>query len=354
MYQTFFINCENQCYIGNKGLHTVTFDVILTEYNVRNGKTSYLSIGSWPLPIFYGSMVGVYLLCLGLWLWTVFRKGNNRNRLHHLMSALVVLKVLSLTFEAIELHYQDTHGVSGGWAIPYYAFLTVKGSFVFVLIVLIGSGWKFLKPYLSAKDKKILMVVIPLQILDNIALVITEQTEEGLMLWRFWVFIFRGIDIVCCVAVLAPVVWSMTSLKVAAQTDGKAAVNLKKMALFRGFYLSVIAYMYCRVVILYVLEYSLKYKYLWVKPVFDELAALVFYTYTAWKFRPVVGNPYLSLECIDEAKDIAAVIPSPTGDVELSTFSFPAPPNDVDGSSASSEIQPTTNTGLHHVQNQDP
>ncbi|KAH3759796.1 seven transmembrane domain protein [Pelomyxa schiedti] len=361
MYQTYFINCENQCFLGLRanGLHKVSFEVILTEYNIRNGARSYLSVGSWPLPIVYGTMVGVYLICLVLWLWVVFRKGNNRNRVHHLMSALVLLKVLSLTFEAIELHYQDTHGVSGGWAVPYYAFLTVKGSFVFVLIVLIGSGWKFLKPYLSSKDKKILMVVIPLQILDNIALVITEQTEEGLMLWRFWVFIFRAIDIVCCIAVLAPVLWSISSLKSAAATDGKAAVNLTKMALFRGFYLSVISYMYCRLIILYLLEFTLKYKYVWVKPFFDEVAALAFYSYTAWKFRPVVGNPYLSMDSTDEGKDIAEVLqPSPTNDIEMNSITFTIDDHEDTPSTETTAPQstdPTTTnkTGLHHVQPQD-
>jgi hypothetical protein len=40
---------------------------------------------------------------------------------------------------------------------------------LFTFIVLIGTGWSILKPYLQDKEKKVLIIVIPLQVIANIA-----------------------------------------------------------------------------------------------------------------------------------------------------------------------------------------
>lgn len=50
------------------------------------------------------------------------------------------------------------------WAILYYAANFLKGALLFITIVLIGTGWAFVKHILSDKDKKIFMIVIPLQV----------------------------------------------------------------------------------------------------------------------------------------------------------------------------------------------
>lgn len=58
---------------------------------------------------------------------------------------------------------------------------------LFILIALIGSGWAFIKPFLAEREKKIFLIVIPLQILDNIAMIITEETAPGSQGWFTWV-----------------------------------------------------------------------------------------------------------------------------------------------------------------------
>jgi len=61
---------------------------------------------------------------------------------------------------------------------------------MFVVIALIGTGWAFLKPFLSEKERNIFLVVIPLQILANIALVVLEETAPGSQGWFTWVSLF--------------------------------------------------------------------------------------------------------------------------------------------------------------------
>ena len=41
-----------------------------------------------------------------------------------------------------------------------------------------GSGWSIFKPFLSERDKRIVMIILPLQVINNIALVITEVNRS--------------------------------------------------------------------------------------------------------------------------------------------------------------------------------
>lgn len=70
----------------------------------------------------------------------------------------------------------------------------MRGSITFVILLLIGTGWVFVKPFLSARDKKIFIVVIPLQILANVAQVVISETELGLGSWSFWISSFISIS----------------------------------------------------------------------------------------------------------------------------------------------------------------
>jgi hypothetical protein len=53
--------------------------------------------------------------------------------------------------------------------------------------------------------------------------------------------VFILVDLLCCGAILFPVVWSIRHLQEGSQTDGKAAINLRKLKLFRHFYIMVSA-----------------------------------------------------------------------------------------------------------------
>ncbi len=47
----------------------------------------------------------------------------------------------------------------------FFHLCRLKGALLFITIALIGTGWAFVKHILSDKDKKIFMIVIPLQVL---------------------------------------------------------------------------------------------------------------------------------------------------------------------------------------------
>lgn len=293
-YNIYFINCLGEA---------VSFHLHMENYNVYAGnKISYLSAGDAQLPTIFGIFTIVYCFLIVVWLYGFMRGPDKKvNRMHHLMTILLTLKALALLFQAVELHFIKIKGYPGGWEVTYYIFAILKTVMFFVLVALIGTGWTFVKPFLSDKDKKIIMVVIPLQILDNVAMVIMDETAPGSQGWVTWKDIFKVVDIICCGAVLIPIIWSIKHLREASQIDGKAARNLQKLKLFRLFYLVVVSYIYFTRIIIYLLDATLPFKLVWIGDMFSELAALCFFCVVGYKFSPAEDNPYFKIDEDDDA-----------------------------------------------------
>lgn len=98
------------------------------------------------------------------------------------------------------------------------------------------------------------MIVLPLQVLANIAKIIIDESEEGDAEQQTWWDIFILVDILCCGAIMFPVVWTIKHLQEASYTDGKAAMNLRKLKLFRHFYIMIVCYFYFTRIIVYILK----------------------------------------------------------------------------------------------------
>lgn len=188
----------------------------------RNPGPDYLSAGDAPLPKLYFIFFLLYAGMMGLWMYVLGNKGNHKStafatpsvhQIHYVMLMLLTLKVLSLLFESIRYHYISLYGVSEGWSIVYYIFAGLKGIMLFTVILLIGSGYSLMKNYLSGHEKKVIYVVLILQVIDNIAMIILEETAPGSQYWLTWRDILHLVDVLCCLAILLPIVWSIRHLR---------------------------------------------------------------------------------------------------------------------------------------------
>jgi G protein-coupled receptor 107 len=253
------------------------------------------------------------------------------------MAVLLVFKFLSVFFESVRYHAIGILGHAEFWAFVYYLFTFIKGVFLFTVILLIGAGWSFLKPFLNAAEKRVICLVLTLQVVNNIALVILTNETTGEFGFSKWNAILHLVDILCCCAVLIPIVWQVNSLEKSLVGSGVSnnsnsneedAVEkqdnhqqlesyeeeeeemldvggengrvLAKLKLFRSFYLLVVAYIYTTRILVYLFATMLNYKYLWIRYFVIELVTLCFYVVVGLMFRPMVENPYLSLKKDDD------------------------------------------------------
>ena len=61
-------------------------------------------------------------------------------------------------------HMIGSHGHPEGWNVAYYISTATRGVLFFVVVILIATGWSYMKPFLAEREKQILMVVVPLQV----------------------------------------------------------------------------------------------------------------------------------------------------------------------------------------------
>ena len=246
LYSFIFARCKPQS-------PEVTINFKMNAMFVNPGP-DYLSAGDAPLPEMYMFFFIIYSIVSLVWYRIICRQSTERrNFLHFLMAGVLSLKCFTLFFESLRYHYISQSGSSEGWSIVYYIFSSLKGMMLFLVIVLIGSGWTLVKPFLASREKNIILAVLCLQILNNIAIIVLEESSPGSIGWFNWNDILHLVDILCCIAVLYPIFWSIHHFRQAAEVDGKARDNLLKLQLFRQFYVLVLCYIYFTRVIVYLL-----------------------------------------------------------------------------------------------------
>ncbi|XP_028828071.1 protein GPR108 [Denticeps clupeoides] len=286
-------------------LNTYALSVKIVERNPGG----YLSASEIPLPRLYICMAAVFFVAAVIWVYTLMKHRYSVFKIHWLMAALAFTKSISLVFHSINFHFINTEGHPiEGWAVMYYITHLLKGALLFITLALIGTGWAFVKYILSDKEKKIFMIVIPLQVLANVAYIIIESTEEGTSEYRLWKEILFLVDLICCGAILFPVVWSIRHLQEASTTDGKAAMNLEKLKLFRHYYVMIVCYIYFTRIIAIFLKVIVPFQWQWGYEFLVEVSTLVFFVLTGFKFRPASNNPYLQLPQDEEDMEMDEVL----------------------------------------------
>jgi len=145
-------------------------------------------------------------------------------------------------------------------------------------------------------------------VLANVAQIITDESDQSDAEFRTWHNIFFFVDLLCCGAILFPIVWSIRHLHEASATDGKAAINLRKLKLFRQFYIMIVCYIYFTRIIVDLLQMTVVFQYAWLDEMFREMATYVFFVLTGYKFRPVSSHPYFTVPDEDEDDDEVEVL----------------------------------------------
>jgi len=303
---------------------------------------SYLSAGEMILPHMFFSFFLLYSICLYLWTSNIraiseggvgyFADPQGGRPLvypiHYIMSFLLLLKTFSILFESIRYHYLRVTGHASVWSALYYTFAFLKGTILFAAILLIGSGWSFVKPFLSDREKKMIFAILVLQVINNVAIVVLTQETEGEVAFDRWTAVLHLVDIICCCAVLIPIVWQVNALEKNIELSNNSHADIfetsdaiisedefeneplngrpndqklaSKLKLFRSFYLLVVAYIYTTRIVVYIFASTLDYRHQWVKHFVIEGVTLAFYFTVGSLFKPMSENPYLSTKGVVE------------------------------------------------------
>lgn len=128
----------------------VTMDVHTEMYNVgAGGEKDYLPLGEIPLPRLYFVFSLVYAAILLAWIAVCVQQRLTVDKIHIIMGVLLLFKALKMVCAAEDMSFVRRTGTPHGWDVVFYIFGFLKGVTLFTVIVLIGTGWSFLKPYLQ-------------------------------------------------------------------------------------------------------------------------------------------------------------------------------------------------------------
>jgi len=291
-------------YLSNCEPHTsISLSLTLTQYNLLpDGSIQYLSSGERYLPSIYLMLAVFFSVAAVAWGLYLLMHSEHVKRIHWLMLAVVSIKAATLITQSLQYHSLKQTGVEDGWTIAYYILSSLKGLFLFCVIILLSTGYSYLTPFLSDRAKRFLLFSLILQALLSLCSVIVHELSPAALGWERLKDIVVVLDLLGWCLILIPIGWSIRTIH--QQIEGEkqreelaaAARNLSRLKAFRSFYLLVLCFIYVSRIITFVLTLTLPFELVWVSTVFAETAALAFYALTAILFRPITDNPYAALE----------------------------------------------------------
>ena len=92
------------------------------------------------------------------------RRDGTAQRIHWLMLALATAKSATLFTEALMTSHVEATGSADGWDVAFFVFTFLRGLLFFVVLVLIGTGWSYMKPFIDDNTKRVLLIVVPAQV----------------------------------------------------------------------------------------------------------------------------------------------------------------------------------------------
>eukprot|EP00605_Chrysophyceae_sp_TOSAG23-4_P001030 GSChrysophyteH1.ASY1.ANO1.1132.1 assembled CDS len=306
LYTLLFARCSEEA-----DDRTVSFTLDVTFKNKGHGAIGtngapnwdYLSAGDRPLPLMYMVLFVLFFAAFLVWM-TVLRRDpvehGTVHKIHYLMALLLVLKCCTLLTESVRYHMISSRGTTGFMSLLYYLFSSMRGVMLFTVVMLIGSGWSIMRGFLHDREKKVVLIVLIAQVINNTAMVILEETAPGSVVWTEWRFAMHLFDLACCLTILLPIVWSIQHLQTVVESGGKGQTMLAKLRLFRSFYTMVVTYIYFTRIAVYLIEAVVPFHLIWTGPFSAEMATFLFYVTTGVKFQPALDNPYLTLAQDDD------------------------------------------------------
>lgn len=217
---------------------------------------------------------------------------------------LLLSKALNLLCAAEDKHYTQVTGTSHGWDVMFYTSYFIRAFLFLTVIMLIGSGWSYIKPYLRAKQKMLLAVGVSLQIFANVSYIYINESGPSVKNYWHWTSAFFVLDAFGFLVVMVPIAKSIRYLKESAKADGTAATTLARMTTLKNFVFCVLVYWYATRTMKYTIGYDDCHPGSEVDS-WVETFTIIFYIVMFSLFRPTEENEYLVVQ--DEEVALATI-----------------------------------------------
>jgi len=270
--------------------------------------STYLSVGETPLPTIYG--VFAVLFAVGTFFWyreinvdtkleagvsTTSSTNSTANsttkvtRIHHAMLLVAILKTLTLFLQsAVYAHRNSTGGTGALVDVIFVIVAAAKTAILFVIVILLGSGWSISRASLSERERQLIVTVLVVQVIVNIAIAtIEEGSPAGTETVSKLRLGLRIADLFCAFLVLVPIISrAKTHHEQSIHGGDKSATAASRLQTFRSFYIATFLFLYFTRIVVPYLESHLSYLFLWVPHLLYEIAAVIFYWHAAKLFHP--------------------------------------------------------------------
>ena len=133
LYSLIFTRCAP----GGAGVG-VSFKLHAEFYNPG---PDYLSACESALPALFMGFFALFGGALVAWVAVLCLSKGQVHHVHRMMAILLLLKTMAMLSESIRYQFIARTGSGEGWSVVYYVFSFLKGVMLFVVILLIGTGW---------------------------------------------------------------------------------------------------------------------------------------------------------------------------------------------------------------------
>ncbi|KAJ1913527.1 hypothetical protein IWQ60_009171 [Tieghemiomyces parasiticus] len=257
---------------------------------------SRLSAGDLPLPRLYQLAAVAYAALTVLWAYAWATADRTRHPVdwHHRL--LLGFLALVTVHKLLQSHRLAANAVGHGpdaWLVGFYVFAFLKGLMSIVIIALLASGWLFMRPFLTPRDKRIVSCVVPLQVMANVAHTVQNETALGSVEHATWMRVLPFVDFTAFLLIIWTIIQTRQHLFRASEIDGKASVSLRKYKVWGTFYVLTLVYLYGTRVVAQYLNVSLPFHYVrWLSEAIVELTSITFYLIIGYKLRPGTSSTY--------------------------------------------------------------
>eukprot|EP01060_Flectonema_neradi_P007155 TRINITY_DN14982_c0_g1_i1.p1 TRINITY_DN14982_c0_g1~~TRINITY_DN14982_c0_g1_i1.p1 ORF type:complete len:426 (+),score=53.82 TRINITY_DN14982_c0_g1_i1:93-1370(+) len=300
-------------YVGYPGCPMVepsSVKVHVEFFSIVDGKKNYLPKGDMPLPTVYLLFSLVYMVMLGLWFRRLNQYRPYLNKVHYLMGVLVVVKLGTMVTDYMKLSEFEKSGTGSAWDFLYYSFLMLKGVMVFALFLLVGAGWSIFRPILSASDRKVFIVVIPIIVIVNVLNIYIEEFHPDHDQLHMVTTVLQITEFISGVLVLVSVTRNTTGIHHQERHAGKRPSSRRRS--LQIFALVVVAYLYIKTGLLIILR-SLPPHLSFVKPTVTELFVALLFFIVGCTFSPTDKKEF-DLSVTNSDDEIEMMVDEPAAD----------------------------------------